>query len=232
MIGPVRSGYTPPAARVEAMMTAAVLRPARILLAHRSVGLVQLPVLPPSLRSTRTASSTAAGSTALIMSCSVRPATATAVKRLHLHPGPVGGPHRGRDAHFGVTHLEIDRDAGDRYRVAERHQVGGPFRRHDAGNSRRRQRITLGQAALLQQLRDVRCRPDDTGGQRGPAGGLFVRDIDHPGRAGGIHMGQPGHRSRPGRTTLPGHRSGPGTPRPITAAGSVTAAEPPTELSR
>src|SRR6478752_927834 len=46
---------------------------------HRSTGLVQVPVLPPSLRSTRTASNTAAGSTALIMSCRVSPATATAV---------------------------------------------------------------------------------------------------------------------------------------------------------
>ena len=38
-----------------------------------------MPVLPPSLRTTRTASSTAAGSTALTMSIRVSPATATAV---------------------------------------------------------------------------------------------------------------------------------------------------------
>ena len=58
MIGPHRSSYTPAAARVDAMHDP----PGTRVIAD------QLPVLPPSLRSTRISSMRAAGSTALIMS--------------------------------------------------------------------------------------------------------------------------------------------------------------------
>ena len=82
--------------------------------ADRPRGRRQSPLRPPDLASTRTSVITAARSIALIMSITVRPATADRGQGLHLHASPVGGPDRRGDLHAVVDHLGCDLHAAER----------------------------------------------------------------------------------------------------------------------
>ena len=157
---------------------------------HRSSGRIHVPVLPPSLRSTRTASSTAAGSTALTMSCSVSPATATAVSASISTPVRSVVRTVARIATSASPRLELDHDAAERDRVAQRHEVGGALGAHDPGDPRGGQRVALGQPVAAQQVDHLGRGAQGAGGHRGAGGRLLAGDVHHPGRPGGVDMGQ------------------------------------------
>ncbi len=119
----------------------------------------QSPLLPPVLASTRTSLMTAALSTALTMSTTVSAGDGHRGQRLHLHPGPVRGAH-GRGDLDGVVGDRRGRRSPrtDRQRVAQRHQVRRPLRRHDPGHPGHAERVALGHALAAQQRRPPRRR--------------------------------------------------------------------------
>ena len=106
---------------------------------------------------------TAAGSTALTMSISASAPTVTAGERLHLDAGPVGGARRDRDVDAVVVDRQVDDDAVQADRVAQRDQVRRALRALDRGDPGDGQRVALGHGPVAQ-------RRDGGGGQQHPAG--------------------------------------------------------------
>ena len=149
------------------------------------------PVLPPSLRSTRTRSIDAAGSTALTMSISASPAAATAVSASISTPV--------RSAVFVTTVIstrvdaerQIDGHAVQRDRMAERHDVRRPLGAHDPGEPSHRERIALRQRVAAQQIDDfsavVRTPPAATAS---PCGHVLAGHVDHARGAGRVDVGE------------------------------------------
>ena len=102
-------------------------------------------------------------------------------QRFHLDAGAADGLDLRGAAHLagGLDELELDADAGERDRVAERHQLGGPLRaldRRDAGNA---EDVALGGTAGRDQ-RQRRRQHADCSGRPGEAMRLDLGgDVDH-----------------------------------------------------
>ena len=79
---------------------------------------------------------------------------------------------------------------GDRQRVAERDQVGGFFRGHDAGQARCRQHVALGRLAALDRVERGLGQADLAAGHRLALLLRLGRDIDHPGLTFVVNVGQ------------------------------------------
>ena len=107
---------------------------------------------------------TAALSTALTMSIDGERGDRDGGQRLHLDTGAVGGADRRGDLDRLVGDREVDGDAGDRERVAQRDQRRGLLGAHDPGEPGHGQRVALRHALTAQQL-------DHLGGDQHPAGG-------------------------------------------------------------
>ena len=171
--------------------------------AHRRA---QLPLRPPSLRSTRMSSMRAAGSTALIMSYRVRAATLTAVSASISTPvRSVLRTDRG-DLDLRLADREVDVDAGKGELMAQRDQVAGAFGRQYARHPGGRQCIALGQPAGRYQRDHVSGGAQRAGSYRGAPGGPLFGDVDHvrrppliqvrqrrPGPQSVLHGPSPGH---------------------------------------
>ena len=111
-------------------------------------------------------------------------------QRLHLDPSAVGGAGRRVDHDAVVAHIEVDGDAVQRDRVAQRHQVGGALRTGQPGDPGHRERVALRQPVAAQQ-RDHLGRGDEPALRVGGAhGDVLRRDVDHAGRAALVQVGQ------------------------------------------
>ena len=98
--------------------------------------------------------------------------------------------------------VEVDGDAGDRERVAQRDQRRRLLGAHDPGEPGDGERVALGHAVAAQQL-------DDLGGDEHPPGGdglargdVLAGHVDHAGGAGLVDVGELGHRAPSGRLEL------------------------------
>src|SRR3954454_16289513 len=128
MTGPVRSSYTPAAARVEAMITRA----------ERLTNVPSSAVIPrPGARLAAflahhlDALDAGGGVDGLDHVVERQSGHADRRQRLHLDPGSIGGAHGSGDADVRRTHLELDVDTGECQLVAQRDQVAGPLRGQD-----------------------------------------------------------------------------------------------------
>ena len=140
MIGPLRSSYTPAAARVEAMMT----RPVPII-GSRS-RLATLFVQHPDIVDA------GGGVDGLDHVVESQCRDTDRCQRLHFHAGTVGGTDGRGDADGGLRDLEFDIDPGQPQVMAQRNQVAGALGGQDACHPRGGQRVTFGQAARRDEV--------------------------------------------------------------------------------
>src|SRR5690606_25321473 len=88
---------------------------------------------------------------------------------------------------------EIERDAGERQRVAERDQIAGALGRHDARDARDREDIALFRGAVADGAGGIERHGDAAGGHRLARGDGLGGDIDHAGGAALVEMGEVTH---------------------------------------
>ena len=113
-------------------------------------------------------------------------------QRFHLDPGRAGDLHGG--AHDAAGQLlvghNIHGDFRQRQRMAQRDQIRGAFRRHDAGDARGSQHVALLGIAGNDQIERRLAHDDAAFRDRYTLGGRFGRDVDHAGLTPGVDMGE------------------------------------------
>ena len=109
-------------------------------------------------------------------------------QRLHLDAGLAvcRGQRGGGDA--AIVEREVERHAGEGQRVAERDKVGGLLRRHDPGDARDGEHVTLLRRTIADRGERVGGDGDAAGGDCPPLRHRLVADIDHMRGAIGVEM--------------------------------------------
>src|SRR5262245_2326847 len=143
MIGPVRSSYTPAAARVEAITT----RPDRVVnivcsSRERSTPRPQ-PRLAAFFSQHPDVVNAGGGVNGLDHVEERQRGDADGGQRLHLDACAIGGANGGGDVDVSLADLEVDIDSGQRQRVAQRDEVAGPLGGQDARHPRGGQRVAF-----------------------------------------------------------------------------------------
>ncbi len=85
---------------------------------------------------------------------------------------------------------EVDSDFGQCDRMAERNQVGGSLRGHDAGEAGNAKHITFLGGAIANHRQRVGLHDDAAGGDGNAPGLGFIADADHQGAALFIKMSE------------------------------------------
>ncbi len=114
----------------------------------------------------------------------------TCVEGLHLDAGAVDGLDVGLDGDEVVADLEVDRHAAHEQRVAERDHVGGPLGCLDARHPGYGQHVTLVHLTIGDRRGRLGLHEHLAAGHGSPMRRLFRRDIDHPGAAEWIEVGE------------------------------------------
>ena len=141
--------------------------------------------------------SIAAGSTALIMSCSVSPAIATAVSASISTPVfAVTATGRGDRRWMPRLELELDRHRVERQQVRERDQLARALRPRDAGDARGREHVGLRQPVGPHERDDLGGRVEPAAGDRDAARDGLRADVDHARAAVVVEVAQLGHSSQ------------------------------------
>ncbi|MNZ78117.1 hypothetical protein D3C78_966810 [compost metagenome] len=112
-------------------------------------------------------------------------------QRFHFHAGLPGQLATGNDVDGVIAFgTELDLDAGQQQRVAQRDQVTGLFRCLDTGNTRHSEDITLGVLAIDNHLQGFGEHAHPRFSHRLTRGHSFFGNVDHIGATLGIEMSQ------------------------------------------
>src|SRR5690606_16848680 len=95
------------------------------------------------------------------------------------------------------------RDFRQQQWVAQRNELMGSFRCHDAGNSGCAQHVALFRVTRQNGLKGLRLHRDDAFGHGRAHGFSLLAHIDHVGGAIGADMGKAGHVETPGDEFVP-----------------------------
>ena len=115
-------------------------------------------------------------------------------ERLHLDAGAVGGRDRGHDVDRLVGDDEVEGDRRQRERVAQRDQRRRLLGAHDPGQPRHGEGVALRHAGAAEQRDDGRRDEDAARCGRRTRRHCLAGDVDHPGRAGVVDVGEGGHQ--------------------------------------
>ncbi len=115
-------------------------------------------------------------------------------ERLHFNAGAAVALGLGPTVHCcaGLIDGEIDGDASERNRVAQRYQIGGALGPLNGRDSCNAQHIALGRRPLANARKRSGLHPDGARGDGDATGDGFVCDVDHMRLAGGVEVSKHG----------------------------------------
>src|SRR5690606_20435041 len=127
-------------------------------------------------------------------------------QRLHLHPGPVRGAHGRADRHAVVLDDDVDTHPVHPDDVRERQQLGGALRGGDPGDPGDGEDVPLGHVPLPQRADELGRAAHPAARGRGAHRRGLLRDVDHPGVAALVQVGE---AHGPSVSPFPAVRAGP-----------------------
>jgi len=115
--------------------------------------------------------------------------------RFHLYPGAPDRLYRcpALDRVSNGIHFELNCNACEGERMAQRDELSSPFGGLDCRYTRHTEHVTLDRTAIHNQGQRRGLHQDTTGGYGDTMGLLFVRDVHHVGLAAEIEVGQFAH---------------------------------------